>query len=613
MATRLTANFLKYGREIDSTTQNPTIQENVTPDKDGYYFVDSVIEMDTEDVPVSNFITKKFPSNSTIEFREGGRISCATNVILFLAKSQIVASSRWIFGKNVYIFECGNSQIQSEWFNDPSLIAVSGTDQLHINKAIACAASSTDENELEKDFYGNNFNGSAPEVVLRNRIYNLSAPIEFRGDYFFPSNSFQFTTRQSGQRQRSVHLQKYALQRFISPGCISASESYYATNINAALIRIKCPSIDLNVDRLKGIKISNSSTGNLFGGTGIELSGYTENSSIVVRQALSLRKGIAVVYNPIAGDDSNYKCAVQYTRFIFQVIDADYGFYFDLYDSSGEEVTSYFNENLILGGRLIGRYGIYVNDAQLSLSELTWKFDGNVFANIGFEGLTAIPLYLRGMHACEFTCLRMMENLPGLTNNSSFDSDAVWVDMKKVSTINLGIKGSIVPNHFKAVHCSHVIVNSWITDMDDASRFHFDRMAFLPIYPDGKYSPTTFKVMTSSLQPYNMERYVYPTDGSADPKNKTSFLSMEQLMPLNDTLYLNHLKLTDSSDMTITQLSGLSEKRINSQQSNGVRQEKILRKADSTILIKVCWNFLLLKKYIKKYQKKRALMPQMNT
>ncbi|MDE6079964.1 MAG: hypothetical protein K2G35_07885 [Duncaniella sp.] len=508
----------------------------IEADSEGRYIIDSIIEIDTQSVPTSKFISITFPENSIIEFRGEGRIVCNTNVVLNLQGSQIIALSTWILGKNVYFRGCGNTQVQSEWFNDPDLKSKTSSDHFHINKALACAAASTDEPVGDSV----NYDGSAPEVVLQHRLYHLTASIELCNAYFFPNNSFSFSSPTSTQTQCSVELHTFSLQRFTSPGCISSADS----NTNFALIKIKCQSVNLNVDRLKGGERPAGSTTMGYTlqylGTGIEFSGYTENSNITVRHLQHLYRGISVIYNPPASvDPKKYLAAVQYTRFSFQIIDADYGFYFDLYDPDDSSIKSYFNENLILGGRLMGGFGIYIEDHSMNASDMEWKLDGNVFANIGFEGLRAIPLYLRGIHASEFTALRMMEALPGIFDKEPYNADAVWVDLKKVATVNMSIKGSLLPNHFKAENCTHVIVNGWVSDMDDATRFHFDRMAFLPLNYDGQYTSSNLKVMTSSIQPYNMEREVRYTDGYYLTTDPYSHIELGALMPLNNTLYLN--------------------------------------------------------------------------
>ena len=109
--------------------------------------------------------------------------------------------------------------------------------------------------------------------------------------------------------------------------------------------------------------------------------------------------------------------------------------------------------------------------------------------------------------------------------------------MKYVSTVTMEIEGSIIPNHIKAQDSKFVIIKTWLTDMDDADRSHFDRLAFLPISEGGQYNYTTYGVASSSIQPYNMEKTLYSGDFEP-PKNTTlHIIPLHAVLPLNDTLY----------------------------------------------------------------------------
>ncbi|MDE6079911.1 MAG: hypothetical protein K2G35_07600 [Duncaniella sp.] len=510
----------------------------------------------TSRVGLQTFI---FPKNSVIEFR-GGRISSNVPVILDLNGSQIDAPAYWIFNRNVYIINCGNEQIRAEWFNDPQIrgTQVTAKEEDHIKKALVCAIQGftfkVDPTTLIESY---TCSPICAEVLLETRIYNLSTSIEIAPNYYFPDSNLVFTKRTTTS-QIEVTLPASIPQKISAPGTLQLLDNQNSGGtLMRSLIKVTALTVNIYANRLRGIYKKNGVGLSVNGkylyknyGYGIEINSRNEYSTFIVNHMIDLNRGFSIGAD---GATSSTNRFVQYAKFRFDSIKADYGFYIDIFDKSGTSSAfgSWFNENVIEGGRLIGGNGIYVEDyyrnskgevctVDLQATGQLLKINGNTFSKIGFEGLEGIPMYLRGICASEFRSLRLAENLPGIHKNDQgqfidFNSDATWIDLKYVSTVTMEIEGSIIPNHIKAQDSKFVIIKTWLTDMDDADRYHFDRLAFLPISEGGQYNYTTYGVASSSIQPYNMEKTLY--SGDFTQTGNLYIIPLQAVLPLNDTLY----------------------------------------------------------------------------
>lgn len=481
----------------------------------GYFIIDDDLSIRLSGNDTLNAIPRlKFPRNSIIDFR-GGSITCDNDIILDMQGSQIYSAPYCIFKKHIFPLNGGNSVIRTEWFNDPdykennsSAEIIGDVDySLHINKAIACGASVYDSESIE--------------VVLEDRVYPLKESIHIKTSY-----------KLRPLDEDTIKIAPKFVQKLTVPGRLvllaPSSDKELPSFKNRPLIKVSSSNVTLNVNFLKGFTDDKGK----FMGIGIQVDSNCFHSDFNVFGMDSLHRGFSMEPQFNNGN----RTGIQYCRFNFQTINADYGFYVDPFPNKDSLATyNWFTENQVKGGRLQGGYGIYF----FGFDEVSTPSacDGLVFSNIGFEGLTQTPLTLCGVEASEFTQLRMFEGLPGLEN--PYNSDIIWVNLKDVRSVRIGMKGTVLPNRFQAKNCKNVVVTGYIADMLDASRYHFDTLLFLPYSKDDGYKFETLMVATSSVQPYNMEKVVKSSDFTAIDNNGTKSVKIlpADLLPYNHTLY----------------------------------------------------------------------------
>lgn len=424
--------------------------------------------------------TFKFPTGSILDFRGGSFISSSRSgkeTTIDLNGSNVYAPPCCLFGKYVNVTGFSNSSIKAEWFRADGL-----EEHESINKSLVAAA--------------------GVPVVLEARQYIL------KGSIVFPKLANEhFTT-----------------QTLVSPGTLTASTEQPAICINVLNVRVVA-------------NIINKLSSTTYFGTGIRLSGNAYNIDIDVFRFSYLEKGIEVLPESINSDSFS---GIQYCTIKFKNIIAKYCFYVDVYskNSDNNNLHTWFTESRIEGGRMEGENGIYFVDPP-KVFENTQPMDGLLFENIGFEGLTGMPIRLRNLSSSRFDNLRLSENLPGLPNNEGgkWDSSAKWIDLKNVSYVKISLKGLFDPMRVKAEErTQNVFVNAFLIDDFNAFTSHFDTLAIMPLY-DNSASASSMPQMTatSTLQPFNMTK-TFVADAKPSIGYATKILSLRDILPLNDKI-----------------------------------------------------------------------------
>lgn len=358
-------------------------------------------------------------------------------------------------------------------------------------------------------------------VTLEYRTYTL------RGAIKFP------TINQSATPAYTAH---HTTQTLISPGILQLDKSIgQVDDFNKAAIEIDTHNVCLKINRVRAYTRINEDGKVEACCVGIRLLGDNYHLNIDVQDMDFLNKGFEIIptYNAERYDaETKTGFGIQYCRITFQSIDAVYGFYIDVYsglkwNDQGKLISyNWFNENRILGGQLSGQNGLYFVDRPDSLNSGSMQMDGLIFENIGFEGLTCIPLKISNVSSSKFLYLRMMESLP---------NDAPWIILKEVSFTDITLKGQLNPDRVKIEYftgtggkknedkiCRGITIKSWIQDDKWGWNGRFDRLSVLPLPQrtdidslESKSSlgsaPTqTMPTLTaySSITPYNMAKTI---------------------------------------------------------------------------------------------------------
>lgn len=294
-------------------------------------------------------------------------------------------------------------------------------------------------------------------VILEYKTYKLEGPIKFPN---------------IGNNRQTL----------ISPGILQLAASSAAIDIDVSNVKLEINKIYAP----SNLEINDSCVG-------ILLSKSCGNIDVNVFEITGVYKGISI--NPVQS------ASIQYCKFEFQSIWAEYCLYVDIFENGGSSSQSiWLSEISFLGGRLRGTNGVYFNNTQPRL-QTAYGADCLTFFNIGFEELTGEPLRISNVRSSEFLDLRMAESLPGITPP---DTTVPWIILKNSSQIEISVKGSFGINRFKAEdNVDGVVAHSYFLDNYNSYSRSFDTLVFCQI-PGANGSNVTQMVATSSIVPYNM-------------------------------------------------------------------------------------------------------------
>lgn len=449
--------------------------------KGGKYFVINV------DIVLPAHEETKIP-NSVLSFN-GGSLVGAPEAVLNLSSTQINAGSYPIFLGSLKVKNLTCAAVRAEWFRKSS----SEADADYINRAISMA------------------NGCP--VVLEAKTYILKNSIKFKDT----DNS---------------------RQTLICPGTLSvasATESIPAIEINSQTVTLK-------VNRIVG---GTTSAGHK--GIGIRFNTYVSHSNIEVNTMRDLNRAFSVdpeMNGRLNSDGTQKFGGVQYCRIKFGIIQADYGFYVDIFkgavviDSNTKkpltaiptndndfkdlkvELSNWFSESQISGSSMEGKYGIYIKSLTESTidprlyKKLYNAINGLQFENISFENITGLAIRLRSVERSSFLNLQMFNRMPG-TDPVGTDDFTLWIDLDDIQEIRMTFNSYVVPTHIKVGDdCKRTYINGAILDEPAKYGSHFDTLGIDTLYGNDASNQVVQRsqmFVTNSVTPYNMTKSITVT------------------------------------------------------------------------------------------------------
>lgn len=206
--------------------------------------------------------------------------------------------------------------------------------------------------------------------------------------------------------------------------------------------------VDINKIRQTSVELFNDSS-DTFLGTAMLFNKYCENSRFKIGQIWGFDKGIC--FKPRKTATTAY-AGSQYLQFNFNFIWSRYCVYIDMVTDidgysdnpliNGSDL--WMNENIFSGGRLRGRYGVYVKKNE-NEQPINWDWiNGLVFNHIGFEGLR-VPITLYHAFLCNFNDVRMSESIFG-----------DYLDLEDCKYINFRIKSLLPYDKVKHKKCMQI-------------------------------------------------------------------------------------------------------------------------------------------------------------
>lgn len=221
-------------------------------------------------------------------------------------------------------------------------------------------------------------------------------------------------------------------QRFYCPGKLLLSSDVVAVELNASYVDVY----------VKQIESTQSSVG-----VGVKFAGNVYNSNVEVETIYGLKRGFD--FTPTYGNE-NGEAGSQYNKIKWQLLRCTYCIYIDIWSHLSHLKRTWVNENQFEGGRVVGDYGIYVNNVNNDRnSKYADKINGNVFNCIGFEGITKMPIKISHCWFNTFRDLRMSESLPT-------GKDTVWIDMADCAYLVFSIKSGVRYDAVVAKNCSNI-------------------------------------------------------------------------------------------------------------------------------------------------------------
>lgn len=458
-------------RRIELTSAN--VNASFAGGEKGYFIIRETVSLTGDAVSV--------PLGSILYF-QGGYFKSAISgrsVKLNLNGADVSGATCCAFGRDVEVSGFHNALVHSDWFYDRD----AGMEEYEaINKALVSAA-------------------GCP-VTLEDRIYELT------GSIMFPEISSSNTC-----------------QTLISPGTlkISRNRKDLAEPYPFTAIVLNRTNIRLDIDSIDGDAFVRDEEGKIievYPSTGIRFVGTCNNIVIDFSIIRDIKKGIDV--SDFTDSDSG-GIRIQNCRINFQDIFAEYCIYVDLFSGKSPSANDWFVDTFFGGGRLEGVNGIYFADPPAGVVTNNERINGLVFQNVGFEGLTGMPLRLRNMCMSSLMGLRMSEDLP---------DDGVYIDMKNVFNLKLG--GTLNARRIHAEdNVRNVTVSAYFTDSTSNSYHrHFDTLVYMA--PDGS---NTVETTTCSFQPYDMGKTIVADKPAPQSGFAETVCDIVDMQPYNDVTY----------------------------------------------------------------------------
>lgn len=252
---------------------------------------------------------------SVIKFA-GGSFKCFSWAILGLNGGQVIAAPYPIF-QGIAVTGFSNSTVYAEWFKE----SPSQAPHEYINKALIAA--------------------QGCPVVLAHKEYNLTGTIVFPDST--PSTLIAYGSL-----------------------IIDKDSDFYKGQENPAAIEIYTSNVSISVNSMTLSQIKPTKDvpypPKIFGGTGIRISGEVSDVSVNVGNMTYLKRGIEILpggVDALSNDALSGK--IQYLNIDFQSINAVYGIYIDIF-SHGDPEQNWLKRTTFHGGRLLGDYGLYIDD-----------------------------------------------------------------------------------------------------------------------------------------------------------------------------------------------------------------------------------------------------------
>ncbi|MCM1163836.1 MAG: hypothetical protein NC339_06280 [Muribaculaceae bacterium] len=405
-----------------------------------------------------------FPTGSVLDFQGGSLAPYSRDGSLEveLNGSEVVAPPCCIFHKGTNVTGFSNTLVHAEWFND---LNAGMAEHEAINAAIVAAQ-------------------GAP-VTLECRTYNLEGTIVIPKLYGEPT------------------------QTLYCPGTLRLTKDIVA-------IKICAHYVNLRINKILGSPRPQGSSPNAFVGTGILFNGNNYHCDVDVFNLQNLHKGIDFTADNGSG--------IQYCRVKFQQITADYCMYMNnvTVDEKGNQHIGWFTESLIIGGVMSGGNGIY---CEYTVPDDTWPMDGLVFLNIVFQNLSGLAMKLNDLHASNFHNIKFGSGLPSRSND-------YWVDFEYTKHLNIWCEGQVHPGRLnvptdKVSEGQYINVYGIMASSDGTRYDWLDTLSTVRVLENkNEFKDGVFKVLTSSVPPYNMGKVIMTSQSSG-----SGVLHLKDLLP----------------------------------------------------------------------------------
>ena len=276
-----------------------------------------------------------------------------------------------------------------------------------------------------------------------------------------------------------------------------------------------------------------------FKGTGVLLSENVYHCTVNIEYMWYLNKGLSFVpfiRNPKICDYAGS----QYNKFTFQTIDAVYCIYINLLSGNDNGNNLWMNENQFFGGRVRGKYGVYVErlDPMKGEPKFDW-INGNVFYCIGFEAIET-PVYMYHSMTNDFNNVRMSESI-----ETAGEKSETYIDLLDCNNLTFNIKSFLPYSVIKAEKCCQINLERCFSDQ--GLLMGYDRMALTNSgFPNVTEMSTTGRDL----------KYISRADS---PLNVLKKLFYNNAYPPVGSVNFNELFVTTWDDADVSVFSNICE------------------------------------------------------
>lgn len=374
----------------------------------------------------------------------------------------------------------GNPAVYAEWFNLGDSNKTSG-DEDFINRALEAA--------------------QGIPVILESKTYYLKNPI-YLGPYVEEVEDKDKEEIISIEHNISSQIGTFTL---ICPGTLKL-------NSDTSAIALGYKNLRIQVNQIEGPDLTESEkqaiSPALYQGSGLRFYDNVYNADIDVACMTNIHKGINVVLNHLhdANSDGTYDVehktdiGLQYLKLNFCNIDADYCIYGNL--KKTPNFKKWFNECQFNGGRLVGRYGIFL------LCDTT-AFNGNVFRTIELGDLTEAAIQTDVSEFCYYRNLSVTSQIPT-------GSDKKLVKVTQARATQLSFLNYLAPNRVEFNgRCDSTVISAPIyapqLGLDVPNQFDTITVRSVIYKSANQAEPDKidiYPLLTSSVHPFNMAKTV---------------------------------------------------------------------------------------------------------